>query len=257
MSDQALTTVVPEPVDEELEIHLAAKSTEEMSAAQDKLKAWLTAKIRQCRHDFGELDQACKIAIERKWGSSALKNQAAKAKLRLKFYGKVLAAVNAGYTIVPNFPVDIFAIRVDKSKPQVNNYHTDGYYKSTPSVPSVPTLALPEGDGRYVNDAPLGVPSYQTIKGQDGQSDKIRSWFKVTDYGEVEFPISCARPVVMEATAQAMAVKVFDAIGICPQRNIRKDPLIIGQIRLHPQRKWETPPHVSFLIAWHLDLRTL
>jgi hypothetical protein len=256
MNEQALVTQVQDSAVEELEVHLAARNTEEMSQCQDKLKAWLNAKIKSERHNSEELEDAVSIAVQRKWGSATLKKHAALAKTRCVFYRKVLAAVEAGYTIIPNFPVDIFAIRVDRSSPQVKSYHKDSqYYAPNVTPPTVPTLALPDGEGRYVADAPKGSSTSQKVK--VGDKEMIRSWFTVKEYGNVEFPISCARPVVMEATAQAMAVRVFDAIGICPQRHIRKDPLIIGQIRLHKQRKWGEPPLVSFLIAWHLDLRTL
>ena len=256
MSDQALATLIPPAGDQDLEIHLAARSTEEMTQCQTKLRDWLTAKIRSCRHDFNELKQATDIAVERKWGSSTLKRHAALAKQRLVFYGKVLAAVEAGYTIVPNFPIDIFAVRVNKAAPAVRRYYEDRAWRSTVDVPDVEVKALPSGEGHYVSDEPRGRTSTETIKQPDGKSDLIRTWFKVTSYGEVEFPVACARPVVMEATAQAMATKVFDAIGICPAKATRKDPLIIGQV--HRKRQgWAGPQVVSFLIAWHLDLRTL
>jgi hypothetical protein len=47
---------------------------------------------------------------------------------------------------------------------------------------------------------------------------------------------------------------VFDTIGICPPQR-KGDPLIIGQIMM-PGPRWNRET-VSFLIAWHLDLRTL
>jgi hypothetical protein len=70
----------------------------------------------------------------------------------------------------------------------------------------------------------------------------------------VEFPIAAAQAEVMTATQEAMALKVFDAIGICPPQR-KGDPLIIGQIMM-PGTRWSRKT-VSFLIAWHLDLRTL
>jgi len=75
-----------------------------------------------------------------------------------------------------------------------------------------------------------------------------------TDFQEVVFPLVAARPEIMGATADAMGLKVFDAIGICPP--VRKgDPLIIGKI--YGQGPNWNRKEVSFLIAWHLDLRVL
>lgn len=64
----------------------------------------------------------------------------------------------------------------------------------------------------------------------------------------------------MNATAEAMALKVFDQIGICqPTRNAgitrKGDPLIIGQI-LGKREGW-SQKCVSFIIAWHLNLKDL
>jgi hypothetical protein len=256
MSETALVTVVPEKETEELEVHLAARNTEEMGLASKQLTEWLTAKIKAVKHEAAELTDAYEIAVERKWGSTILKRHSQLAAVRVIFYEKVLAAVEAGYTIVPNFPVDLFAIRVKREAPVRETIHEDSSWRSSPSPPLVKTLALPASEGRYVADVTKGDTNTEKVKSAEGK-ELIRKRFTVREYGEVEFPIACARPVVMEAAAQAMALNVFDAIGICPQRNVRKDPLIIGQIRLHKQRKWGEPPLVSFLIAWHLDLRTL
>ena len=61
---------------------------------------------------------------------------------------------------------------------------------------------------------------------------------------------------MMNATQEAMALRVFDQVGISPQGSVRAaDPLIIGQILGHKEGyKRKT---ISFLIAWHLDLRSL
>jgi hypothetical protein len=249
------TLVVPEREIEELEVHLAARNTVEMDAARVQLKEWLTLKIRAVKQDKEELEQARDMAIKQKWGNSALRNQAAKAAQRLTFYQKVRSAVDAGYTIVPNFPVDIFAIRMDRNKPVAKTYVDTGYYNPMPTAPDVIPKALPEGEGRYVANEPTGERRTEPFK-VEGKSDQIKAFFKTTGYAEVEFPVTCARPVVMNATAEAMALKVFDAIGICPARTIRRDPLIIGQIRMR-ESQWNDTQLVSFLIAWHLDLRTL
>jgi hypothetical protein len=64
----------------------------------------------------------------------------------------------------------------------------------------------------------------------------------------------------MNATAEAMALKVFDQIGIAnPVRNVgvqrKGDPLIIGQV-LSKRVGW-TQKCVSFIIAWYLNLDEL
>lgn len=72
-----------------------------------------------------------------------------------------------------------------------------------------------------------------------------------------------ARPEIMTATAEAMALRLFDQIGICDQnagqhrRRGKGDPLIIGQILMKASKYGDITKPVNFLIAWHLDLRTL
>ena len=61
----------------------------------------------------------------------------------------------------------------------------------------------------------------------------------------------------MDATAAAMAMKIFDRIGVVPQtrrKGYRGDPIVLGQITR--KEGWQTKT-ASFLIAWYLDPRTL
>ncbi len=252
MSKTAL--VIPDKETEQIETHLVARNTQEMDAARTQLKEWLTAKIRTVKHEADELAEARDVAIKQKWGNAALKRHADMAVKRLTFYKKVRSAVDAGYTIIPNFPVDLFAIRVNKLKPPATTYSKDTEYDSF-GVKTVPAKQLPEGEGRYVDDSPRGQHRERDLF-KDDHTKFTRFYFDITAYGEVEFPIACARPIVMAATAEAMALTVFDAIGICPSRGIREDPLIIGQI--HRLRSgYGGPQIISFLIAWHVDLKTL
>lgn len=245
---------LPDKESVEIETHLCARNTEEMNQSRQQLTQWLTAKIRAVKAEAEELAQARDMAIKQKWGNATLKRHADIATKRLSFYEKVRSAVDAGYTIVPNFPVDLFAIRVNQPTPPSLRYSKDNNYQRF-DVPPVPVKALTEGEGRYVDSAVIGNTTQRELLNEK-KEQFTRYYFDVADYREVEFPISCARPVVMNATAEAMALKVFDAIGICPQRKVRQDPLIIGQI----QRKrggYMGPQIVSFLIAWHIDLNTL
>jgi hypothetical protein len=82
-------------------------------------------------------------------------------------------------------------------------------------------------------------------------------WTHRPETGGVDFPLIAAVPYVMSATQQAMAKRLFDQIGVSPQDGARSaDPLIIGQI-LGVHQGYSGRKTASFLIAWHLDLRTL
>src|ERR1035438_9209884 len=120
MSETAL--IIPDKETEELEVHLVARNTEQMNQSRRQLVDWLSAKIKAVKYDAEELAQARDMAIKQKWGNATLKRHADMATKRLSFYEKVRSAVDAGYTIVPNFPVDLFAIRVNKPKPPAVRY---------------------------------------------------------------------------------------------------------------------------------------
>jgi len=64
-----------------------------------------------------------------------------------------------------------------------------------------------------------------------------------------------AKPRIMEATSRAMALKIFDDFGILPAQR-KGDPMIIARI-IDPRSRSYSDKHVSFLITWHLDTRTL
>jgi hypothetical protein len=202
-------------------------------------------------------------AIKHKWRTVTFKGQLQRLKQKSLYYQKLLAAVHAGFTIVPNMPVDVFAIRVKRDDPKWQyGEGTSGYSYSSasPSVPEETEQCLPVGEGRY--ESPLVKFTEDRSKekqiGKDGKEIEV---YKVEQYcegfGQIEFPLSVAHPMVMDATAAAMACKIFDRIGVVPQtqrRGYRGDPIVLGQITI--KEGWQTKV-ASFLIAWYLDPRTL
>jgi hypothetical protein len=104
------------------------------------------------------------------------------------------------------------------------------------------------GEGRYVADNILGDGTEYTEKKDGKDIIKWSAW--ATDFMDVAFPLQAAKPELMNATAQAMALKIFDEIGVAPNRR-GKDPLILGVINGPQFRKQ------YFLIAWYLDTRAL
>jgi hypothetical protein len=53
----------------------------------------------------------------------------------------------------------------------------------------------------------------------------------------------------MQATSRAMALEIFDEIGVFPPTK-KEDPVIIGRVNLNHKGMKRT---VSFMIAWHLN----
>lgn len=239
-------------------VHLVARNPIEMQAAQADLANWLRNKLLGIEFEIRELNAALNEARENNWSTAALTRQRNKTVGQETFYFKLLTAVEAGYTIIPEFPIDIFAIRVTRGGVRAAvATHTYGY--GHPDIdPERPDVAA-VGEGEYKN--PLQLVRHGEYKEQrDGKEVTVKFTHPSSFQDEIVFPLQAARPVIMNATAEAMALKVFDQIGIClPQVNagVRRkgDPLIIGQI-LGRREGWNQKC-VSFIIGWHLNLNDL
>jgi len=93
-----------------------------------------------------------------------------------------------------------------------------------------------------------------------------KRWFSRANFLDVEFPLLACRPAIIDATTRAMALKVFDEIGILPPDSshtdmaaARKgDPVIVGRI-VDPRAKpgWAQRKRLSFLIGWFVDTKDL
>src|SRR5438477_5375279 len=121
----------------------------------------------------------------------------------------MLSALEAGYTIIPNMPLQLFAVRTDrKSAPwKLVNYQS--------SVPDIEAKALPEGEGKWVN--PVPIIRSQTTKDENG--NELVKFFADSINEEIEFPLVMAKPQIMSATSYAMALNIFDEFGILPDNS--------------------------------------
>lgn len=225
------------PAKQNRDLELTATIPQEMVESQTQLIEWCNIKVASIQADVKELEQAVDHAVKSKWSASALRNQLAKAKKTLIYYVKVREALNEGYYIVPNFPVQLFAIRTKKEEPQ--GYST--YWWATHEQDS---QQLQQGEGEYRNPFPV----IQRTKSKDEQGRESVESYPVA-WGDVEFPITMAKPVIMQATSRAMALQIFDEIGVFPPTK-KEDPVIIGRIKLKHGGISKT---VSFMIAWHLN----
>lgn len=252
-SEPLSPAVIPasEPVvrREDGNVAVTALVPEQMSSCQSALIAWCSEKVVSMKAEAEELSQAFESAKAKKWSSATLRKHATLATERVEFYEKMLAALQHGFVIVPNFPISLFAIRTEADKP---SGHARLYtYQSTP-IFEQESQSLPVGEGEYKNPFPH-VADWQTFKTADGKDAK--SCFP-TVWNKFTFPITMAKPQIMEAADRTMALKIFDQLGILPAethkaRRAKGDPLIVGQL-LDPRGRI-----VTFMIAWHLDTRVL
>jgi hypothetical protein len=238
--------------------HAVAVNATEMQQSTEQIKGFLDAKVAALDLEVRELSDALAVAEKNKWATKTYRAQLKKAEYRQLYYSKLVTALDAGYTIVPNMDVDIFAIRTNRTSwPKWNGNSGTSHYSysgASPSVPDEKEVVLPIGKGEY--KSPTQMFHEVNRKTKEGDKELYHVTQYCDGYADIEFPFAAAHSVVMDATSHAMALKMFDRIGIVPQtgRKLRGDPIILGQI---VRKEGYTEKVASFLIAWHLDVRTL
>lgn len=239
--------------------YFAATNGEEMARAQGGLQVWADARIAQATMDVLELDRAVENARKNKWAVSALQRALGKAEKLKKYYVKVGAALSAGYVLVPAFPVNVFAIRTTKRVPPLNVNTTKEEWGTREQTVHSEMPAI--GEGEYKSNLADRTEQYHS-RAKDAQgkeTSEIIHLYQNEEFQDVTFPMVACRPEVMNATARAMALKIFDEIGIvteAPRRSYapvrRGDPLIIGSIC--QAKVGYTQKRCHFLITWHVNV---
>lgn len=224
------------------DLQLTATVPNEMMLAQNQLIGWCDKKVQYLKLEVEKLKTAYEHAKKMKWKYTTLQNQYNKTQKRVTYYEKIKAALEAGYTIIPNFPVDIFAIRTDKDKPKkyLSTRSWNDIFRQHPNE-------LKVGEGDYKNDRPIVYSKALNEKDKQYWAEDWRD--------EIEFPLNMAKPIIMEATSNAMALKIFDKFGVFPSARKDDDPVIIGQI-VCKENQFKTRI-VSFMIAWHINTNVL
>jgi hypothetical protein len=237
------------------QFHAVAVNATEMANAKSGIKKWLEAKLLSIDAEIVQLQDTLDAAVRHKWKSSGFKSQLQREKGKQLYYQKLLAAVHAGYTIVPNMDVDVFAIRVKRDHPTAKiAVNTAQTYQPVARVDDEMEDRLPVSEGRYESPQQIVTTLHDTIMDSKGNTLK-RTTVEPVDFAAMEFPLAVAHPVVMDATARAMSFKIFDRIGVVNNHTQTSgDPIVLGQIT---RRQGYVLKTASFLIAWYLDPRTL
>lgn len=246
-------TITELPLTQEMVV--VARTPQELVKAQAHLVGWVDDKIIETERTLQDLETNIEVASKNRWRTSTLKTQRLRAQKETIFYKKVKAALEAGYYLIPNFPIDVFAIRTEKKRPRKNESTTSLW-----RVDVQRTESPPLGKGRFVDaSAEVETETWTEPNKEGKQVEKHRH--RSVAFQNVSFPFVLARPEVMNATATALAQKLFDEIGMLPGRpgnvnriSSRGDPMIIGRVIT---RRGNQEKSISFLISWFVDTRDL
>jgi len=238
------------------QFHAVAINATEMQASRENIQTWLEAKCAALKSSVAESYAALDAATRNNWRTAPLEGVFRREKQSLLYYGKLLEAVRAGYTIVPNMPVDIFAIRVKRVKPAASSVTgSSDYYSPNPRVANEEEQRLAVGEGRYESPSQIVTTTRKDVPNPTTGKLTHFATAKAVGFDDVEFPLAVAHSAVMAATERAMGYKIFDRIGMVNEVNDGKgDPIVLGQITYKRGYARKT---ASFLIAWYLDPRTL
>ena len=227
----------------DLTTSLVATTPVEMAHNQASLIEWCDQKIAAEQRELADLQENCDIATRNKWRTSSWKSRMARTRRKILFFEKIRKALEVGYYIVPPFPVQAFAIRTDarSPKPGHTTWANDRHQQSA--------RRLPIGEGEYVSPVPEVWWRMITQKDREGNPKEVQQYYAKT-FQSVDFPFSLVKPQVLEATSRAMALKLFDQMGVLPQFQAGGDPIVVGQI-LHPN-SYGTP--MTFFVAWWMNI---
>ena len=216
-----------------------------METAQKQLIVWAAGRAEQEKAELADIEENLRIARDNKWSVKPWQGRAAKTRAKIVFYEKIKAALEAGYYIVPPFPIDVFAIRTKRASPMPKgkDYRHGNFDQNS--------QALPAGQGEYHSPTPLIETDTWTENGKDGKPVN-KSWTEAVEYQSADFPFKLAKPEILKATARAMSLKLFDSLGVLPRYH-SPDPIIFGKIKSTSQLS--SP--VTFFVAWWLDTASL
>jgi len=238
------------------DIEGTAENADQMAECKSAMVEWCRGKVADMKQQSTELKEAYDLAVKNKWRTVTLKRHSELALKRVDFYQRMLTALEHGYQIVPSFPVTAFAVRTDKKKPL--RMWTTQWNKSHEQEAKF----MPAGEGEYKN--PFPVVNQLEITPVSATQNQVNQYW-ASAWKDLEFPISMAKPRIMEATERAMALKIFDDLAILPgyspsegTRPPKGDPIIVARLLdPRPRSFYQNQRFVTFIVAWHLNTREL
>lgn len=240
------TLELPLPIAGDLMV--VARNPAEMVQAQANLLKWAIGKVALERARLTELEALLAKARSMKQRISAYSAQVSFARGTVLYYEKIQAAIEAGYCIVPNFPIQFLMVRTNETEPEYQE--TDKHWTA---FNAVQPMTLPIGEGRYV-DPNVATSTRKDEKEVEGKKTVTRVRY-VSGFRDPELPARFAKMTILDDLSKAQKRGIFDAIGMLPTVRRPTDPMLIGQIR---QMKGASVARtISFMIAWWIDTTML
>lgn len=241
-----MTSIALNPTDT---LHLVALDRPQLEAAHAKMIEWAKARRDKVDVDVDVESTNMDVAARNGWVTQPFARRLNALARQRTFYNKILAALEAGYAIVPNFGMNLFAIRTDAKAPR--HQQREGRWGGF----TEPSRMLPAGEGRYVNPVPGIVIEKEQGKDAKGNDVVKYEMWTADEFSDLEFPIALAQPELMSRVGQAMALKLFDEIGVAADQGSsigggnRGDPIFLGRL-LNPR---QGRPALTFFIGWYFD----
>ncbi len=232
-------------------VSLFSTDASQLGAMQEKMGVWVRMRIAELENDMIGLQAELDIALQNNWRPDSWRRQINQLDKRVKYYQKIEAVIKEGYVLVPSMPMDVFAVRTTKNYPP-RKIHGWGTHRQAEQVAAE---TAPGGTGKYVSSDTDFNHWRETRRDSAGKETTV-DLYQANAFNEIEYPLDVAKPVVMERTAAAMALKVFDEIGVVRDgrpNNRRGDPFVLGRICDPRQNR----NGVCFFIGWCFDLRSL
>jgi hypothetical protein len=239
------TELVPDLPSVSDDIVVLARDPNEMAEAQQGLIAWMDRRITSLKVELSEAEENLATAARMKHRKEPWMRVVSRVKKRMVYYEKAKAALEEGFCIIPDMPMEVIAVRTNRSKP--NSRRIRG---NVGSIPDVNSAQIPAGEGEYVSPRPE-VDVWNDSEG------KLVS--RARGFQEVDFPFKVVKPQILKGMEEALKRKLFDEIGIVtgmPRTAYSPsvDPILVGRIK---QREGYNERMMTFLIAWWIDTRSL
>lgn len=215
--------------------------------AHGNLEDWIGVKIAGLAAELVVSEAELDRAAERKWAVKPFERQIDRTRKHLAYLRKVKAALEAGYSIIPNLRLDLLAVRTNK--------HPKYLLQEVESRPEVEAQKLPIGDGAFVNPSPEYRHWQISRPNSSGTGTHHVTLYETTDHAPVDVPHVLLKRDLADALHKALEEKLFDEIGIV-QDSPRGDPVLVGRV-LSPKASGWNRDGVAFFIGWWFDPKTL